>query len=126
MVHPRGSWLLVLLLTLSVAGDAWLGRPAPGPVAIRATPASRPPQAKPTTPGDLLARRRLAIPVQGIRPTQLQDTFTAARSRGRNHKAIDIMAPWGTPVLAADDGRLEKMSRNAGGGIAVYQSDPTG
>jgi murein DD-endopeptidase MepM/ murein hydrolase activator NlpD len=122
MEHARGAWLIALLLTLSVAGDALLVARRDVPVA----PPVAPQAAQPPSPADLLARRRLLVPVEGVPPARLQDTFTAARSRGRSHQAIDIMAPWGTPVLAADDGRLEKMSRNAGGGISVYQSDPTG
>ena len=42
------------------------------------------------------------------------------------HRAIDIMAPWGTPVLAADDGHVTKVSSNRGGGLAVYQADASG
>ena len=41
----------------------------------------------------------LAIPVAGIKPDQLVDTYTQARAGGaRSHDAIDIMAPTGAPV----------------------------
>src|SRR4029077_19828794 len=46
-------------------------------------------------------QKKLLIPVAGVRSDQLVDTFTAARSEGRVHDAIDIMAPKDTPVLAA-------------------------
>src|SRR4051812_27262618 len=41
----------------------------------------------------------LALPVVGIKPDQLTDTFDQARSQGRRHDAIDIMAAEGTPVI---------------------------
>ena len=68
----------------------------------------------------------LAIPVQGIKPGDLVDTFTQARAGGaRTHDAIDIMAPEGTPVLAAADGTVEKLFQSAGGGgITVYVRSP--
>jgi murein DD-endopeptidase MepM/ murein hydrolase activator NlpD len=64
----------------------------------------------------------LAIPVAGIKPSQLSDTFTQARSGGaRVHDAIDIMADHGTPVIAAAPGRLEKLFfSQGGGGITAY------
>jgi murein DD-endopeptidase MepM/ murein hydrolase activator NlpD len=67
----------------------------------------------------------LAIPVAGVRAAQLSDTFRAARSGGRVHDAIDIMAPRGTPVLAAADGVVEKLFfSSGGGGITVYVRSP--
>lgn len=73
-----------------------------------------------------LAGRRLVVPVDGIHPSQLRDTFDDGRGPGRRHKAIDIMAPRGTRVLAADDGRVAKISSNAGGGLSAYLVDPSG
>jgi peptidoglycan LD-endopeptidase LytH len=63
----------------------------------------------------------LAIPVAGVKADQLLDTFTQARSGGRVHDAIDIMAPRGTPVIASAPGRLEKLFfSKGGGGITAY------
>ena len=69
----------------------------------------------------------LAIPVVGVKPTDLVDTFDDARAAGRRHDAIDIMAGEGTPVIAAADGTIEKLFfSNGGGGITIYEraTDP--
>ena len=66
----------------------------------------------------------LIIPVAGVKPDQLIDTFGDARSEGRLHDAIDIMAPSGTPVLAAADGRILKMFQSDRGGTTIYQLGP--
>ena len=64
----------------------------------------------------------LAIPVVGVKPKELVDTFTQARAGGaRVHDAIDIMAPQGQPVVAAAPGRVEKIFfSDGGGGRTVY------
>ena len=50
------------------------------------------------------------------------DTFTQARAGGaRPHDAIDIMAARGRPVLAAADGRVEKLFWSEEGGRTLYQ-----
>ena len=63
----------------------------------------------------------LIIPVVGVRPDQLIDTFTSARSEGRTHDAIDIMASSGTPVIAATDGEIVNCFDSERGGITIYQ-----
>ena len=63
----------------------------------------------------------LIIPVEGVRSDDLRDSFDAIRSGGRLHRAIDIIAPRGTPVLAAADGEIIRLSQNAAGGITIYQ-----
>jgi murein DD-endopeptidase MepM/ murein hydrolase activator NlpD len=74
-----------------------------------------------------LRARGLEVPVRGIAPDELRDTFDAPRGGGRRHQAIDILAPRGTPVLAVEDGTIQRLSpANGGGGIVVYQVDPSG
>ena len=66
----------------------------------------------------------LIIPVAGVRPDQLIDTFASSRSEGRVHDAIDIMAPAGTPVVAAFDGQIVKFFDSDRGGITIYELTP--
>lgn len=65
------------------------------------------------------------IPVQGIRANQLKSTFNEDRV-GHLHHAIDILAPRGTPVLAAVDGTVRKLFVSRAGGITLYEYDLAG
>jgi murein DD-endopeptidase MepM/ murein hydrolase activator NlpD len=68
---------------------------------------------------------KLLVPVQGIKSAQLTDTFYQPRGEQRQHEALDIMAPTGTPVLAVADGKVAKLFHSKPGGLTVYQFDPT-
>lgn len=138
----------ITLPTPGGASDGAANTPStPTPVsdaeATAATPGTPPPTAAPTpasatptaqsSPGGTASvtpsapassTTRLLIPVAGIRPEQLQDTFTASRSEGRSHDAIDIIAPRGTPVLATIDGRILRLFSSVKGGITLYQLGP--
>jgi peptidoglycan LD-endopeptidase LytH len=72
----------------------------------------------------LLAQRPLQVPVVGIAPARLVDTYLQGRGSTRRHEAIDILAPAGTPVVAADDCRVAKLFTSKPGGLTVYQFDP--
>ena len=69
---------------------------------------------------------RLMVPVAGVRRQELRDSFGAARSGGRSHLGIDIMARDGTPVLAAATGTIVKRDSSGLGGISLYQRDLDG
>ena len=65
------------------------------------------------------ARRRkieagiMFCPVAG--PVSFTDTWGAARSGGRSHKGVDMMADYGTPTVAPVSGRVEHRSTSLGG-----------
>lgn len=69
----------------------------------------------------------LKLPVQGVMPSELTDTYSQTRGNGmRGHNAIDIVAPHGTPVLAAAAGTLAKLFVSNDGGNTVYERSPDG
>jgi murein DD-endopeptidase MepM/ murein hydrolase activator NlpD len=67
---------------------------------------------------------QLLVPVEGIKAGQVEDTFGQPRGKERRHEALDIMAPKGTRVLAAGDGKVVKLFNSKPGGLTVYQFDP--
>lgn len=64
---------------------------------------------------------KLMIPVVGIKPENLRDTFNDARSDNRVHDAIDIMAEKNAVVVAAADGEIARFFDSERGGITIYQ-----
>jgi murein DD-endopeptidase MepM/ murein hydrolase activator NlpD len=69
------------------------------------------------------APRPMIIPVAGVDRGAIRDMFDEVRGN-RRHEAIDILAPRGTPVLAADDGVVQKLFTSKPGGLTVYEFDP--
>lgn len=116
----RRGWAgIALAILLSVLFLKMCVRFVPGdaPVPVRG-PVERPVAAQ---TGSLL------IPVEGVPPSALSDTFTQARASGeRHHDAIDIMAARGRAVLAAADGRIEKLFSSVDGGLTLYQRSADG
>ena len=75
---------------------------------------------------EALRNRVLDVPVDGVDRDELRDTFADVRGSNRAHEAIDIMAPRGTPVVAAQDGTIAKLFTSEAGGLTIYQFDASG
>ena len=118
----RLGWFLLLIFILgAIAFALMLGPSSRAPVA---PPTPQPTQ---TAAASAPAGAGLAIPVAGVKPEQLTDTWGQSRGNGtREHHAIDIMAPRGTPVVAAAPGRIEKIFESHDGGHTVYIRSPDG
>ena len=68
----------------------------------------------------------MIIPLDGVKPEELRDTFNELRGGGtRTHQALDIMAARGTPVHSAAPGRVLKLFTSKAGGLMVYAADST-
>ena len=99
----RSIGCLLALVACLVAGCSLRGREPTRTNALRAPP--------------------LMVPVAGVSPGQVPDTFRAPRSGGRIHGAVDIPAPRGTAVLSANDGYVLRLHRNRKGGLTIYATD---
>jgi murein DD-endopeptidase MepM/ murein hydrolase activator NlpD len=69
---------------------------------------------------------QLPVPVKGVRPSDLRDTWGAARSEGRRHRGIDIFAPRGRAVVSATRGIVVTVGTNRLGGRIVRVLGPGG
>lgn len=65
----------------------------------------------------------IGLPIAGLRMSDIQDTYAQTRGGARQHDAVDILAPRGTPVHAVVDGVVKKLFLSKPGGITVYQFD---
>jgi len=137
LIRCAGAGLLLGLALVSLRvfasrstlGEGRRASALPGPMAAvsSALPAVGPVSTTVTTSDadvEQLRARALVFPVQGVLPRAMRDSFSEGRD-GHQHEAVDILAPRGTRVLAADDGRVVKLFTSVRGGLTVYQFDPT-
>lgn len=61
----------------------------------------------------------LLMPVEGVRVSQVADTWGAARSEGRRHEGTDIFAARGTPVRPVTEGFVYRIESLSLGGNSV-------
>jgi len=130
MTHHRVSVSAVMPPRAGVI-DVVTEPAVPPPTTPSAAPQRRPalttaPTSQPEVIAPVPAPSGLIVPVQGITPSQLSDTYSETRGDSRPHEALDIMAPAGTPVLAVADGHVEKLFASVRGGLTIYQFEPSG
>lgn len=116
-----GAAVIVLLTLLQPRAEArGAARPDVIPSASEVAPrATLPPRSLADARDDMVL-----VPVVGITTADLRDNYMQMRGGGtRLHGAIDIMAPRGTPVIAAVDGTIRKLFTSAAGGLTIYQFD---
>jgi len=100
-------------------------QPTPTPTRASATPLLSPAPAA-VNESAVNDDSLIALPVVGVRKSDLKDHFNDRRGGSRIHEAIDIMAARGTPVVASVDGRISKLFLSNAGGITIYQTDVSG
>jgi murein DD-endopeptidase MepM/ murein hydrolase activator NlpD len=65
----------------------------------------------------------LLVPIEGVSADSFKGGFTEMRGK-RRHEAVDILAPRGTPIHAAQDGTIAKLFSSKPGGTTIYEFDP--
>jgi murein DD-endopeptidase MepM/ murein hydrolase activator NlpD len=105
-----------------------LNAPAARPVEAPGRPAPTTGTARPGNEIAELRDRHLRVPIDGADVAAFKGQFASPRDAGgRPHEAVDILAPRNTPIHAVDDGSIAKLFfSKGGGGITIYQFDPTG
>lgn len=75
-----------------------------------------------------LIERRLLLPIQGITKKKLSDSFMESRGEHgeKQHGAIDLGAPHGRPIVAVEDGTIQRIKWHVRGGLTIYQYGPEG
>ncbi len=66
------------------------------------------------------------IPVDGVSPARLINSWGNRRGGGRRHQGIDIMAPRGTPIRSTTEGIIETKGMRGLGGLVVTVIGPGG
>lgn len=123
------SMAVIPPVSTPASAPARSGSPLPTPKAVAAPDTTPIARDVPTIGEDItddvraLRRKDLLVPVNGLKAASLHSTFGDPRGPSRAHEALDILAPRGTPVVAATDGRIVKLFTSKLGGLTVYQFD---
>jgi murein DD-endopeptidase MepM/ murein hydrolase activator NlpD len=112
--------LLIVACVLLAAGYLAAANPAWLPDGVRSAAAA---VALPFRLAAMSAREadtELRVPVEGVRATQVKDSWHAPRTNGRLHEGQDIFARRGTKVYSATEGYVVKVGESALGGLTVF------
>jgi peptidoglycan LD-endopeptidase LytH len=120
-----GYWIVLSVLVAAgwIFATNIFNAPSPAEVTVSAPEPGPPRTDEQLRPGEVaIAPSGLAVPVDGVRPEELIDTYTQSRGGGsRVHNAIDIMSPVGRAVVSVAPGTVEKIFwSKGGGGNTVY------
>ena len=66
----------------------------------------------------------LPVPVDGVRPSAIRNSWGARRDRDRRHQGIDIFAKHGTAVRSTTEGIILRLGQNSLGGNVVWVLGP--
>lgn len=110
----RFGWVMLALIVIGVGG--FLSMLSFGPAEVVVPEVTAPPRQ--AAVGSSAA---LAMPIAGYPTTSLHRDWGDPREGGkRKHQGIDLMAPSGTPVVAALPGTVEKLFDSERGGHTLY------
>jgi murein DD-endopeptidase MepM/ murein hydrolase activator NlpD len=106
----------LIFLFVCVTQPDWL------PLASASAPNRRPPKtlAMPVRTGVLSGASGLLFPVPSVSPDSMANSFADPRG-SRVHRAVDIMAPRNSEIVAVDDGVIAKLMVSAKGGLSIYE-----
>jgi murein DD-endopeptidase MepM/ murein hydrolase activator NlpD len=91
------------------------------PAGSSAKPAATTPASDPTPPPAVITGGSWICPVAG--PSAFGDTFGAPRPGGRKHEGVDMMAAYGTPLVAIVAGFANMKTTNLGGNSITFDGD---
>lgn len=121
-IGAGGLVIMAVSMIRIVPADTPMARPTPYPSPTTSSD-SAPPARSSAQPAGAAS---LTVPVRGVERSQITDNYGDPRGDGaRAHEGCDVMAPGGTPVVAAADGQAEKLFfSEGGGGISLYVRSP--